>query len=907
MTLPPGTQLGPYEIVGQLGAGGMGEVYRARDRRLERVVAVKVLPDTHASDPERLARFEREAKAIATLHHPHICTVHDVGFDHGSHFIVMELIDGQTLHERIERGPLPKEEAIAIALQLCDALMAAHARGIIHRDLKPGNIILERHSGAAPRAKLLDFGLARWAAGPASGLASRVTAAPVSTTGEVLGTVRYMAPEQLRGEIVDHRADVWAMGCLLYEMLTGQDVRTRQPIRPRRLEQIVLQCLRERPDDRYQDATSLAADLRKVGQFSRTTRLVAGLAIAAVVFALAVAASFVLQRGPDAVDTSRSPLSVVIADFENRTGDAVFDGALEHAIAIGLETASFVSVVPRQEALASAKAVGGRLDPSSARLVAQRDGIGAVVSGVVSASPEGYIVTTHILDPVPGTPIASARQTAATKEDVLAAMATIARELRRGLGDHELSSTADFRQETFTTSSLDAAREYSVAQELSSAGRGEQAAEHYRAAIRHDPLFGRAFAGLSLELLRLGRTAEARENLARALGLRDRMTERERLRTEGLNALALEEDYTRALTIYQQLVDRYPADRAALNNLAVTQFRLLQLEEASVTGNRVAQLHPRASHYSNLALYAMYAGDLSTAREQSARALKLSPQTHLAFLPVAVGHAFAERVEDAQQAYAQMAKTGARGAALAAVGFADLSASQGHTAEAIDAISRALTNEALGNDTLSAALRLLRAELALQTGDRTLARSEARAAIALDAGLTSVFRAGEILVLSGELADVPRHAEMLASQPNVVTNWYRKILLARRGAAENNFAALDDLEAAFSTERPMWIAQYAAGVMQLSRGRAKEALVHLSWCLDHAASASAAYLDDVPTLRYLPHARYWRARALEALADPGAAAAYEELSRQRRGGPDDPLASSARERLDVLRKKKRQP
>ena len=902
MALPVGTQLGPYEIVGQLGAGGMGEVYRARDSRLERVVAVKVLPDTRASDPELLARFEREAKAIATLHHPHICTVHDVGFEHGSHFIVMELLDGQTLHDRIQRGSLPKEEAIAIAVQLCDALAVAHARGIIHRDLKPGNVILERNSGVGPRAKLLDFGLARWATGPAaSDVAARVTAAPVSTTGEVLGTVRYMAPEQLRGEVVDHRADIWAMGCLLYEMLTGQDVRSRQRIFPRRLERVVACCLRERPDDRYPNAVSLANDLKKVQQGAQSRRLTAALALATALLVAVVAATFWLRRTPETTETARAPLSVVIADFENRTGDPVFDGALEHAIAIGLETASFVSVVPRQEAVASAKAVGARLDTSTARLVAQRDGIGAVVSGVVSTAPDGYVVTTHILDPVPGTPIASARQTAASKEEVLAAMASIARELRRGLGDHELSSAADFRQDTFTTSSLDAAREYWLAQAHSSAGRDEEAIEHYRAAIRHDPLFGRAFAGLSLELLQLGRTSEARENLARALSLRDRMTERERLRTEGLNAVTLDEDYTRALAIYQQLVARFPGDRAALNNLAVTQFRLLQLEEASVTGRRVAELHPRASHYSNLALYAMYAGDLSTAREESARALKLSPQMQLAFLPVAVGHVLDGRVDEARQTYAQMSKTGARGAALAMIGLADLAAWEGHATETIEAITSGLANEGRNNETLSAALRLFRAEIALQAGDRTLARSEARAALALDDTAASVFRVADLLVQSGDRSDALKHAEAVAAKSNVVTNWYRRILLARIGVVDSDFAALDDLEAAFSTERPMWVAHYSAGVMQLTRGRGREARVHFDWCLDHSAGASAAYLDDVPTLRYLPQARYWRARALEALADPAARGAYEEFLRLRRGASDDALAVDARKRRDALR------
>jgi tetratricopeptide (TPR) repeat protein len=814
----------------------------------------------------------------------------------------MELIEGQTVHDRIQRGRLPKEEAIAIALQLCDALTAAHARGIIHRDLKPGNVILERGSGVIPRAKLLDFGLARWADGPAaSDVAARVTAPPVSTTGEVLGTVRYMAPEQLRGEVVDHRADIWAMGCLLYEMLTGQDVRTRQPITPRRLERVVSHCLRERPADRYPSAAALAEDLRTVLQSSRTRRLAVPLAAVVALLAIAGAAALLTRPRPETAETSRPPLSMVIADFENRTGDPVFDGALEHAIAIGLETASFVSVVPRQEALASAKAVGGRLDTSTARLVAQRDGISTVVTGVVSTSPDGYVVTTHILDPVPGTPIASARQTAATKEGVLAAMAAIARDLRRGLGDHELSSAADFRQETFTTSSLDAAREYSVAQDHSAAGREELAIEHYRAAIRHDPLFGRAYAGLGLATFQLGRITEAREHLARALSLSDRMTDRERLRTEGLNAVTLDEDYSQALVIFQQLVDRYPGDPSALNNLAVTQFWLLHLEEASMTGKRVAELYPDASHHSNLALYAMYAGDLVAARDHSERALKLSPQMSLAFVPLAVGAVLNGQIDRARQAYAEMAQTGARGAAHAMIGLADLMVMQGSTAEAIRRIDTGLVNEARTNTSLTAALRLLRAELALQAADRTLARNEARAALSVDSTSTTVFRAADILVQSGDLSDASTHVEALASRANVVTNWYRNILLARLPATGNSLAALEDLEQTFSTERPMWIAHYSAGVMQLQRGRAKEALAHLNWCLDHSAAGSAAYLDDVPTLRYLPQTRYWRARALEALGDVASVTAYEELLRSRRGGPDDVLAIDARKRLDALR------
>ena len=221
MTFAPGTRLGPYEILAPLGEGGMGEVYRARDTRLGRDVAIKVLPEGFAEDPERQARFEREAKLLASLNHPNVATLHaleDVG---GTHFLAMELVEGEGLDERIARGAMPIEEALPIALQVAEALEAAHERGIVHRDLKPGNVRV-RADGAV---KVLDFGLAK--AWEEPGANSDPALSPTITghhtrAGVILGTAAYMSPEQARGKPVDKRADIWAFGCLLYEMLTGK-------------------------------------------------------------------------------------------------------------------------------------------------------------------------------------------------------------------------------------------------------------------------------------------------------------------------------------------------------------------------------------------------------------------------------------------------------------------------------------------------------------------------------------------------------------------------------------------------------------------------------------------------------------------------------------------------------------
>jgi len=283
MTLTPGTHLGPYEIQSAIGAGGMGEVYRARDTRLERTVAIKILPAELSADPERRARFEREAKTIAGLNHPHICTLHDVGQHGDTIYLVMEHLAGETLADRLLKGRLPLDQALGVATEIAGALAAAHRQGITHRDLKPGNVMLTKAG-----AKLLDFGLAKLkghAAGPAVGqLTSLPTrTAPLTAEGTIVGTLHYMAPEQVEGKPADARTDLWALGSILYEMLTGRRafegtsaaslitaimsaeppaLALLQPLTPPALERLVKKCLAKPPDDRWDSAHDVADELR---------------------------------------------------------------------------------------------------------------------------------------------------------------------------------------------------------------------------------------------------------------------------------------------------------------------------------------------------------------------------------------------------------------------------------------------------------------------------------------------------------------------------------------------------------------------------------------------------------------------------------------------------------------------
>jgi serine/threonine protein kinase len=286
MTLETGQKLGPYEILAPLGAGGMGEVWRARDTRLERSVAIKVLPESFAHDEQFRERFEREARAVSQLSHPHICVLHDVGEEDGHRFLVMELLEGESLADRLQRGPLPLHEVLRFGTQIAQALDAAHRSGITHRDLKPGNVMLTR-SGA----KLLDFGLAKAGPGAASGVSALTSlpteAKPLTEQGTILGTFQYMAPEQLEGLEADARTDIFALGVLLYEMTTGQrafeggsrtsliaaivssqpaPVSTIQPTTPPALDHVVRKCLEKDPEDRWQSAHDVAGELAWISQ-----------------------------------------------------------------------------------------------------------------------------------------------------------------------------------------------------------------------------------------------------------------------------------------------------------------------------------------------------------------------------------------------------------------------------------------------------------------------------------------------------------------------------------------------------------------------------------------------------------------------------------------------------------------
>jgi eukaryotic-like serine/threonine-protein kinase len=561
MALSAGTRLGPYEILAPLGAGGMGEVYAARDTRLDRTVAVKVLPPDVAADPERRARFEREARAVATLQHPNICTIHDVGVatEHLS-FLVMELLHGETLQRRLARGPLDDGEFVDIATALTGALDAAHTAGIIHRDIKPANIFLTDHG-----PKVLDFGLAKaMVHQPVAGASMQPTKlvdGGLTEHGHTVGTVAYMSPEQLRGEDLDVRTDLFSLGLVLYEMATGQPAfggatsaaisgailheqpRRPQQIRPAlsaRLEEIILKALEKDRHLRYQHASEIRADLRRAKRdtesipiasvtrpsAARTMRRALSLGAAGVALAAAVAGYMYLHRPPKLTDKD----TIVLADFANTTGDPVFDETLRQGLAVQLGQSPFLSIVPEERIRRALRLMeqpaSARLTDEIARDLCVRTGSTAVVTGSIASLGTQYVLGLRAENCGTGDLLDQEQLQAARKEDVLNVLSQLAVKFRTRVGE-SLATVQKHSTplEEATTSSLDALKAYSAALNLSFNIR---AVSLFKRALEIDPNFAIAHAQLGLTYSGIGESLLGEQSTSKAYDLRDRANDRER-------------------------------------------------------------------------------------------------------------------------------------------------------------------------------------------------------------------------------------------------------------------------------------------------------------------------------------------------------------------------------------------
>ena len=638
-----GETLGPYRVLEKLGEGGMGEVYKAHDDRLGRSVAIKVLRAGVPLDRDRRLRFEQEARAASGLNHPNICTIHDIGEDEeGRPFVVMELLEGRSLESAIGDRGVPIKRLLDFAIQIADALDAAHRAGIVHRDIKPANVFIT----ARGDAKLLDFGLAKLQAPPAEGASqtTRSVAPSLTGAGTVVGTAAYMSPEQAMGQELDARTDLFSFGALIYQMATGRQafagdsavevvdsVLHRTPAEPVRLnplvpadlERIIAKALEKDRNVRYQSAADIHADLERLRRqlsvegagyshaggwtVARKPRrwLVAAGAVLVVLAAGAVAASLWWSRNRPTILAARD--SILIADFANATGETVLNAALKQALAFGLEQSPYLNVLSEDRVRRALRFMGKpAAEPVTddvAREVCVRENARAMIAGSVAPVGSHFLIALQAVNCRTGDVLVREQAETDRKETLVRALGSAATKMRRRLGE-SLPSIEKYDRpvEEVTTKSIEALEQFGLGDATRARVAEAQAVPFYKRAIEIDPEFAVAHARLAVAYVNAGQRGVAIGYSKRAFALRDRLSERERLYVTYQYYAVVTGQADKAIETLQQTLQLFPNDGGAWNNLAYWHARLGQPERAVEANREALRLDPNNTiRYSNLA------------------------------------------------------------------------------------------------------------------------------------------------------------------------------------------------------------------------------------------------------------------------------------------------------------------